>query len=124
MHQQDRDAGHSAQGHFFQGIRDWKFTEAEEELERFNPDGQADASKPWSYLNQDFPLERVLCVVGTNYRTYSTRVATTLNRLFSTPQEYGWNYNRSDGLVKQTSAQLPGAPVRSFTRATADTTRS
>jgi hypothetical protein len=48
--------------------------------------------------------------VGTNYRTYSTRVATGLNRLFSTPQEYGWNYNRSDGLVKQTSAQLPGAP--------------
>jgi len=96
----------------FQGIRDWKFTEAEEELERFNPDGQADASKPWSYLNfsKHFPPERVLCVVGTNYRTYSTRVATTLNRLFSTPQEYGWNYNRSDGLVKQTSAQLPGAP--------------
>src|SRR5688572_582315 len=96
----------------FQGIRDWKFTEAAEELERFNPDAQADAAQRWSYVNfaKHFPPERVLCVVGTNYRTYGTRVATVLNRLFSTPQEYGWNYNRSDGLVKQTSAQLPGAP--------------
>ena len=96
----------------FQGIRDWKFTEAEEELERFNPDAQADRSQQWSFVNfsKYFPPERVLCVVGTNYRSYTTRVATALNRLFSTPQEYGWNYNRSDGLVKQTSAQLPGAP--------------
>src|SRR5690606_31663858 len=38
------------------------------------------------------------------------RIATGLNRLFSTPQEEGWTYNRSDGLVKQSSAQLPGAP--------------
>ena len=30
--------------------------------------------------------------------------------MFSTPHEYGWNYNRSDGLVKQTAAQMPGAP--------------
>jgi hypothetical protein len=37
-------------------------------------------------------------------------VATGLNRLFSAPQEYGWSYNRSDGLVKQAAAQLPGAP--------------
>jgi pimeloyl-ACP methyl ester carboxylesterase len=96
----------------FQGIRDWKLTDAEEELERFNPEAQADRSQPWSYENfsKHFPPERVLCVVGTNYRSYETRVATSLNRLFPTPQEYGWNYNRSDGLVKQTSAQLPGAP--------------
>lgn len=96
----------------FQAIRDWKFTEAEEELERFNPDGQADPAQPWSYVNfgKHFPSERVLCVVGTNYRSYGNRLATMLNQLVPTPQEYGWNYNRSDGLVKQTSAQLPGAP--------------
>jgi hypothetical protein len=33
-----------------------------------------------------------------------------LNRLFSASGEYGPTYNRSDGLVKQASAQIPGAP--------------
>jgi hypothetical protein len=96
----------------FQGVRDWKFVEAEEELERFNPEAQADPANPWAWVNfaSCFPPDRVLCVVGTNYRSYDTRVATALNRLFSTPQEYGWTYNRSDGLVKQSAAQLPGAP--------------
>jgi hypothetical protein len=96
----------------FQGIRDWKFVEADEELERFNPAAQADPKNPWAWVHfaSHFPPERVLCVVGTNYRTYTTRVATALNRLFSAPHEYGLNYNRSDGLVKQTAAQLPGAP--------------
>ena len=96
----------------FQAIRDVKFVEAQEELERFNPDAQADAANPWSYVNfaKHFPPERVLAVVGTNYRSYTTRVATVMNRFFSTPQEFGLNYNRSDGLVKQESAQLPGAP--------------
>jgi hypothetical protein len=32
------------------------------------------------------------------------------NRLFSLADEYGPNYNRSDGLVKQQFAQIPGAP--------------
>ena len=96
----------------FQVARDVKFVEAEEELERFNPEAQADPANPWGWTNfgKHFPAERVLCIVGTNYRTYGTRVATVMNRLFSTPQEYGWNYNRSDGLVKQSAAQLPGAP--------------
>jgi pimeloyl-ACP methyl ester carboxylesterase len=96
----------------FQGIRDWKFVEADEELERFNPKAQADPKNPWAWVHfaDHFPPERVLCVVGTNFRSYTTRVATALNRLFSAPHEYGLNYNRSDGLVKQTSAQLPGAP--------------
>jgi pimeloyl-ACP methyl ester carboxylesterase len=96
----------------FQGVRDWKLVDADEELERFNPDGQADAKNQWAWVNfpKFFPPERVLCVVGTNYKTYGTRVATGLNRLFSTPQEHGWTYNRSDGLVKQSSAELPGAP--------------
>jgi pimeloyl-ACP methyl ester carboxylesterase len=96
----------------FQGVRDWKIVDADEELERFNPAAQDDPENPWGYRNfaRHFPPERVLCVVGTNYKSYSARAATTLNRLFSAPQEYGWNYNRSDGLVKQTSAQLPGSP--------------
>jgi hypothetical protein len=33
-----------------------------------------------------------------------------LNRAFSVAGEFGPNYNRSDGLVKQAFAQLPGAP--------------
>jgi pimeloyl-ACP methyl ester carboxylesterase len=100
------------QGISFQGVRDVKFVDAEDELERFNPKAQADAANSWSYpnLGQHFPVARILTVVGTNYRTYGTRTATALNRLFSTPHEHGWNYNRSDGLVKQSSAQLPGAP--------------
>jgi hypothetical protein len=96
----------------FQGVRDWKIVDAEEELERFNPAAQADPKNPWGWRHfaAHFPPERVLCVVGTNYKTYSTRVATVANRLFSVPHEYGWTYNRSDGLVKQAAAELPGAP--------------
>ncbi len=96
----------------FQGVRDVKFVEAQEELERFNPEAQKDPNNPWGYKNfsKHFPPERVLTVVGTNYKTYGTRIASALNRLSSAPQEFGWNYNRSDGLVKQTAAQLPGAP--------------
>ncbi len=96
----------------FQGVRDVKFVEAQEELERFNPDAQKDPNNPWGYKNfsKHFPPARVLTVVGTNYKTYGTRIASVLNRLSSAPQEFGWHYNRSDGLVKQTAAQLPGAP--------------
>jgi hypothetical protein len=96
----------------FQGIRDWKIVDAQEELERFNPTAQEDPKNPWGYLNfaKHFPPSRLLTVVGTNYKAYGTRIATLLNRLSSAPQEFGWNYNRSDGLVKQGSAQLPGAP--------------
>jgi hypothetical protein len=100
------------QGITFQGIRDWKFVEADEELERFNPKAQASPENAWAFVNfhKHFPPKRLLTVVGTNYRSYATQGASRLNRLFSTPHEYGWNYNRSDGLVKQTAAQMPGAP--------------
>jgi hypothetical protein len=37
-------------------------------------------------------------------------VASWANRLFSVAGEFGMNYNRSDGLVKQQYAQIPGAP--------------
>ena len=48
-----------------------------------------DPANAWSWVNfsKHFPPDRLLCVVGTNYRTYTTRVATALNRLFSAPQE-------------------------------------
>jgi len=49
-------------------------------------------------------------VVGTNYRTYGTAAASLANRLASLLDEGSLQYNRSDGLVKQASAQLPGAP--------------
>ena len=96
----------------FQALREFGFVDAEEELERFNPAAQADPANPWAYVNlaSHFPPARILTVVGTNYRTYETRIASSLNRFFSAPQERGWAYNRSDGLVKQSSAQLPDAP--------------
>jgi hypothetical protein len=60
-------------------------------------------------LADHFPARRILTVVGTNYRTYS-RGLSLLNRLVAAPQERSLRYNRSDGLVKQSMAQLPGAP--------------
>jgi len=96
----------------FQVLKDWIRIDAEEELEHFNPKRQADTNNPAAYVNfsERFPPNRVLTVVGTNYRTYGTTVASWMNRLFSAAEEFGPNYNRSDGLVKQVSAQLPGAP--------------
>lgn len=86
--------------------------DAEKEIERFNPAFQNDENEPASYKNfsKHFPLERLLTVVGTNYRSYDSKVSSGLNRLFSMPGESGLAYNKSDGLVKQTSAQIPNAP--------------
>jgi hypothetical protein len=53
---------------------------------------------------------RVLTVVGTNYRTYNIGAVSTLNRLASALEEGTLATNRSDGLVKQSAAQLPGSP--------------
>jgi hypothetical protein len=96
----------------FQVLRDWIRIDAEEELEHFNPSFQANPGEPTSAVNLDrfFPPERILTVVGTNYRTYGPNVASWMNRLASVAGEFGPNYNRSDGLVKQTAAQLDGAP--------------
>jgi PGAP1-like protein len=57
-----------------------------------------------------FPVQRILTVVGTNYRGYGNSAASLLNRLSSLLDDGNLEYNRSDGLVKQASAQLPGAP--------------
>jgi PGAP1-like protein len=101
----------------FQLIRElrWLGIQAEEELEHFNPKSQEQQSNKaaWVNFHKHFPLERLLTVVGTNYRSYGVRSSTWANRLFAVGGEYGPNYNRSDGLVKQTYAQIDGAP-RSF----------
>jgi hypothetical protein len=100
------------QGISFQLLQNWIRIDAEKELERFNPKFQADKKRAASFHNfaDRFPIERLLTIVGTNYRSYDVGAASRLNRLFSVSGEAGPNYNRSDGLVKQTFAQIPGAP--------------
>lgn len=96
----------------FQILRDWIPGPAEAEFAHFDPKFQANPAKEESFVNlgKHFPPERLLTVVGTNYRTYNIGASTLMNRLFSWSGEFGMNYNRSDGLVKQTSAQIPEAP--------------
>lgn len=100
------------QGISFQVLRKWLLVDAADELNRFNPDFQDRLKEPASFhnLHKHFPLERLLTVVGTQYRTYSVALASRLNRLFGISGEFGLTYNRSDGLVQQTYAQVPGAP--------------
>jgi len=112
------------QGISFQFLRDWIKLDAEQELEHFNPKFQADEHSDdragkyrgrrneaaYPYFKEHFPLERLLTVVGTNYRSYAISASSWMNRLFSVAGEGGATYNRSDGLVKQTFAQIPGAP--------------
>jgi hypothetical protein len=85
--------------------------EAADELEQFDPKKQENEKDAISYkrLGRHFPLERFLTVIGTNYRTFGTVAGTILNRIFSV-DEFGMNYNRSDGLVKIDYAEIPGAP--------------
>jgi hypothetical protein len=100
------------QGIAFQIFKHWLgIGDAGKEIEIFNPDKQSSTAEQMSFLNfgKHFPPERLLTVVGTNYRSYEVASASVLNRFFSLSGEYGWNYNRSDGLVKQDSAQIPGA---------------
>jgi hypothetical protein len=115
------------QGIAFQFLRDWIRLDAEEEIEHFNPKFQADEDADrragkykgkkneasFKYFKDHFPLDRLLTVVGTNYRSYEVGVSSWMNRLFSIAGEGGSSYNRSDGLVKQTYAQIPGA-LRTF----------
>lgn len=76
-----------------------------DELVGFSPDSVRHLE-----LLEVFPTERILTVVGTNYRAYGVRPASVLNRLSTLLDEGSLATNRSDGLVKQASAQLPGAP--------------
>ena len=92
----------------------WLPLDAKHELAAFNEDNQIEKPEQnpasWLRFHEFFPRERLLTVVGTNYRSYGTRVASWANRLFSVGGEFGPNYNRSDGLVKQANAQIDGAP--------------
>lgn len=99
-------------GIVFQIFKQWAAFEAADELKAFLPPDKADKRKPshWSKFAKSFPLDRLLCVVGTNYRTYAVRSSSALNRLFSVDGEFGATYNRSDGLVKQAYAEIDGAP--------------
>jgi hypothetical protein len=102
------------QGISFQVLSHWIGIDANDELDHFSPDFQAERKKPnplsYRHLHEYFDLQRFLTVVGTNYRSYGVRSSSWANRLFSVADEYGPNYNRSDGLVKQQFAQIPGAP--------------
>ncbi len=100
------------QGISFQLMENWIGISAKDEIKHFNPSFQKDSTKPESFVNfhQYFPLDRLLTIVGTNFRSYDNRTLSFVNRLFSVEDEYGTSYNRSDGLVKQSYAQIPGAP--------------
>ncbi|GLI28368.1 hypothetical protein ARHIZOSPH14_26100 [Agromyces rhizosphaerae] len=95
----------------FQRTPEWllralpKVEEASDELASFDP--ESTRFREWERI---FDARNVLTVVGTNYRSYSVGIASALNRLSSLLNDGSMVYNRSDGLVKQASAQLPGAP--------------
>ncbi|MFE7070290.1 esterase/lipase family protein [Streptomyces sp. NPDC057620] len=79
--------------------------DAADELAAFGP-----ASTEFRRWRDWFPVERVLTVVGTDHRAYGVAITSAANRLASLADEGSAVYNRSDGLVKQAAAQLPGAP--------------
>ena len=95
----------------FQGLPRWLASalpgvrEARDELAAFDP-----GSTGFREVGDWFDVSRILTVVGTNYRTYNVGAASVANRLSSLLDEGTLSTNRSDGLVKQASAQLPGAP--------------
>ncbi|MDX3638383.1 hypothetical protein [Streptomyces sp. MB09-02B] len=74
-----------------------------DEIAAFDPDRTDIRAIP-------FPVRRILTVVGTDHRSYSNKFATLGNRIAGLIDEGTLTYNRSDGLVKQSSAQIPGAP--------------
>lgn len=82
-----------------------KVEEAQDELASFDP-----TSTRFLQWRDCYDLGRVLTVVGTDYRSYGVAVASLANRLSTLLDEGTLAHNRSDGLVKQASAQLPGAP--------------
>jgi pimeloyl-ACP methyl ester carboxylesterase len=79
--------------------------DAAEELEKFSA-----SSTEFQKVSKLYSLERILTVAGTNYRTYKPVIATHLNRLSNLFDGESLETNRSDGLVKHSAAQLPGAP--------------
>jgi pimeloyl-ACP methyl ester carboxylesterase len=74
-----------------------------DEIAAFDPDNKNHWPIP-------FDTRRILTVVGTDYRSYSNKFASLGNRIATLIDDGTLSYNRSDGLVKQSSAQIPGAP--------------
>ncbi|MFE7839687.1 lipase family alpha/beta hydrolase [Streptomyces sp. NPDC057474] len=74
-----------------------------DEIAAFDPDRTDIRAIP-------FPTRRILTVVGTDHRSYSSKFASLGNRVATLIDDGTLSYNRSDGLVKQASAQIPGAP--------------
>jgi hypothetical protein len=95
----------------FQGVPRWLLDllpgahDASDELASFSP-----SSERFLKVLDVFPVHRILTVVGTNYRTYGASGASLANRLSTLFDGGSLSTNRSDGLVKQSAAQLPGAP--------------
>lgn len=95
----------------FQRVPGWLLSslpearEGSAELGSFDP-----ASRRFLEIEKVFPVSRILTVVGTNHRSYGVRGASLANRISSLLDEGTLATNRSDGLVKQSAAQLPGAP--------------
>lgn len=61
-------------------------------------------------VGRTFDPQRVLTVVGTDFRSYGVKVATAGNQLMNLADGGGVGGNHSDGLVMQSAAQLPGSP--------------
>ncbi|QBR93779.1 esterase/lipase family protein [Nocardioides euryhalodurans] len=95
----------------FQRLPDWLLRalpgakEGADELSSFDP-----RSTRFLEVAKAFPVERILTVVGTNHKSYGVAGSSLLNRVSTLLDEGSLATNRSDGLVKQASAQLPGAP--------------
>ena len=73
------------QGISFALLKEWINIDAEKELQHFNPKLQKDKKRDTAFVHfgEFFPKNRLLTVVGTNYRTYGPAGASMLNRLFS-----------------------------------------
>ncbi len=77
---------------------------ASAELAAFDPD-----RTDFLQVGTWFDLDRILTVVGTNHAAY-TAAASAANQLAAIVDSGPLAANRSDGLVQQAAAQLPGAP--------------
>ncbi|GLW29139.1 esterase/lipase family protein [Actinoplanes regularis] len=82
------------------GVRD-----AADEIASFDP-----SSTAFLDVATWFDPRRILTVVGTDHRSYGTRIAVAANRMTSLFGDGSLKSNRSDGLIKHTAAQLPGSP--------------
>lgn len=80
------------------------------ELQVFNRsvlESEAMFGTPLGRIDPWFDPARILCVIGTNWRSYPIHMAASLNQFASWLK--GQDQNHSDGLVKQECAALAGA---------------